>query len=561
MFKPKLLTTLRGYTRAQFINDLTAGLIVGVVALPLAIAFAIASGVSPEKGLITSIIAGFLISALGGSRVQIGGPTGAFVVIIYGIVQKYGEGGLVIACMIAGVLLIVMGLARFGSIIKFIPHPVIVGFTSGIAVIIFSSQIKDALGLDMGTVPSEFIAKWGAYFEHLASINPASVAVTAGSLLIIILWPRVSHRIPGPLIALIAATAAVHLLHLDVETIGSRFGSIPSTLPTPTIPALSFETLRSLFNPALTIALLAAIESLLSAVVADGMIGGRHRSNTELIGQGIANLVTPLFGGIPATGAIARTATNIRNGGRTPVAGMVHAVVLLLIMLFLGQWAALIPLPCLAAILMVVAYNMSEWRSFRSMLKSPMSDVIVLVLTFLLTVIIDLTVAIEVGLALSMLLFMRRMAMVTNVGVITRELQDDEADDEELLSPESIPPGIDIYEINGPLFFGAASKFEEAMHVVETQPIVRILRMRNVPAIDATGLHAIEESAQRLRRQGAHLLIAEIHAQPLIALERSEIDSTIGPENILPTLEEALVRAREIVAAEEAAATPSPTTQ
>jgi len=544
MFKPKLLTTLKGYTREQFVGDLTAGTIVGIVALPIAIAFAIASGVSPEKGLITAVIAGFLISALGGSRVQIGGPTGAFVVIIYGIVEKHGESGLIVACMIAGALLILMGLARLGSIIKFIPHPLIVGFTSGIAVIIFSSQIKDALGLHMGAVPSEFIDKWSAYIAHLDSINPTALAVTAGSLLIIVFWPRLTHRIPGPLVALIAATAVVQLLHLDVETIGSRFGSIPSAIPAPTIPAIDFETIRSLVGPALTIAILAAIESLLSATVADGMIGGRHRSNTELIGQGIANIITPMFGGIPATGAIARTATNVKNGGRTPVAGMIHSLMLLLIMLFLGQWAALIPLSCLAAILIVVAYNMSEWRSFRATLKSPRSDVIVLVLTFLLTVIVDLTVAIEVGMGLAMLLFMRRMAVVTNVGAITRELEDGE--DEPSITPE-LPPDVDVYEVNGPLFFGAAAKFEEAMSVIEATPSVRILRMRNVPAIDATGLHALEELAARMQRRGRHLLIAEIHAQPLIALERSGLDIIIGPEHILPTLDEAIAYARTLV--------------
>ena len=546
MFRPKILTTLRGYTRQMFLGDLAAGIIVGVVALPLAIAFAIASGVSPEKGLITAIIGGFLISALGGSRVQIGGPTGAFVIIIYGIVQQYGEGGLIIACLLAGVLLVIMGLARFGTIIKFIPHPVIVGFTSGIAIIIFSSQIKDFLGLRMGAVPSGFIEKWQAYLHSFGTASAETVAVAAGSLVTIALWPRITRRIPGTLVALVGATLAVQLLHLDAETIGSRFGSIPSTIPMPSIPAISLETMRAMFGPALSIAMLGAIESLLSAVVADGMIGGRHRSNTELIAQGIANIVTPIFGGIPATGAIARTVTNIRNGGRTPVAGMVHALTLLVIMIFLGRWATLIPLSCLAAILVVVAYNMSEWRSFRSLLRSPRSDVVVLLLTFLLTVLADLTVAIEIGIVISMLLFMRRMAIVTNIGSFSRELGEDAIDYDEPTSVVEPEPGIEIYEINGPLFFGAAYKFEEAMEVVEDAPAVRVLRMRHVHAIDATGLHALEEVAARMRKRGRHLVIAEIHAQPLIALEKSGLDQVIGRMNIHATLDDALVRAREL---------------
>lgn len=551
MFRPKLLTTLRGYTRKDFVRDLIAGTIVGVVALPLAIAFAIASGVSPEKGLITAVIAGFLVSALGGSRVQIGGPTGAFIVIVYGIVAEHGETGLVIATLIAGALLVMMGLARLGSVIKFIPHPVIVGFTSGIAVIIFSSQIKDILGLSMGDVPADFIEKWAAFGRFASTVDPASVAVGLGSLLIITLWPRITHRIPGTLVALILATAATSLLHLDIATIGSRFGAISATFPTPTIPAVDFATIRSLFGPAVAIALLAAIESLLSAVVADGMIGGRHRSNTELIAQGISNLVAPLFGGIPATGAIARTATNIRNGGRTPVAGLIHAVVLLAIMLFVGKWATLIPLPCLAAILVVVAYNMSEWRTFGATLKSPRSDVIVLLSTFVLTVIIDLTVAIEVGMVVSVLLFIRRMMSVTNVQLITSDTGDDTLEGDELPRELAIP-GVEIYEINGPLFFGAVYKFEESMHIVEDPPPARILRMRYVPAIDATGLHALSTAAKQMRSRGGVLVIAEIHAQPFIALEKSGVAEIVGTENVFGSLDEALERARAIVAAKSA---------
>jgi len=548
MLVPKLFTTLKGYTRQQFMSDLSAGVIVGVVALPLAIAFAIASGVTPDKGLITAVVAGFLISALGGSRVSIGGPTGAFVVIIYGIVQQHGIAGLTIATLMAGALLIIMGLARFGSVIKFIPHPVVVGFTSGIALLIFSSQIKDFLGLRMETVPADFIEKIPALARAFDTINIHALAIALGSLLIVALWPRVSRRVPGSLVALIAATAAAQLLDLPVETIGSTFGAIPSTISFPSFSGVTLATVRELINPAITIALLAAIESLLCAVVADGMIGGRHRSNMELIAQGTANIASALFGGIPATGAIARTATNVRNGGRTPVAGIVHALVLLLIMLFFGRWATLIPLSCLAAILVVVAYNMSEWRSFRSLLRSPRSDVIVLLTTFLLTVIFDLTVAIEVGVVLAVFLFMRRMATITNVGVVTRELADGaEADDPNAIDKRVVPDGVDVYEINGPFFFGAAYKFEEAMNLLQTQPRARIIRMRNVPAIDSTGLHVLEQAMKSCRQQKIPLIIAEIHAQPLIALEHSGLLHEIGEENLLGSIDGALDRVRHIL--------------
>ncbi len=548
MFKPKLLTTLKNYTRQQFVADLTSGIIVGIVALPLAIAFAIASGVSPEKGLFTAIIAGFIISALGGSKVQIGGPTGAFVVIVYGIVQSYGIDGLVIATIMAGVILVIMGLAKFGSAIKFIPHPVIVGFTSGIAIIIFSSQIKDFFGLQMGAVPADFFEKWIAYASSFSSINYYSVAIALGSLLIIIFWQKVSHKIPGSLVALILATLAVQLFHLPVETIGSRFGEIPAMLPAPTIPTISFSTLKHLIQPATTIAILAAIESLLSAVVADGMIGSKHRSNMELVAQGVANIITPIFGGIPATGAIARTATNIKNGGRTPVAGIVHAIVLLLIMIFFGTMAALIPLSCLAAILIVVSYNMSEWRSFKALLKSPRSDVIVLLSVFALTVAVDLTVAIEVGMVLSVFLFMRRMAMVTNVGVVTREFQDEEErEDPNAIDKRTVPDDVEVYEINGPFFFGAAYKFEEAMKVVQKVPKVRIIRMRNVPAIDSTGINVLKKVYTDCKKNNITFIISDIHTQPLFALEQSDLARTIGEENILGNIDDALDRARDIL--------------
>ena len=548
MLKPKLVTTLQRYSHQQFLSDITAGLIVGIVALPLGIAFAIASGVSPEKGLFTAIVAGFVISALGGSRVQIGGPTGAFVVIVYGIVQQYGLNGLTIATIMAGIMLIVMGFARLGSVIKFIPHPVIAGFTSGIALIIFSSQVKDALGLHMGAVPADFIDKWTAFVQHFDSINVYAVCIALGSILVIIVWQKFLHKIPGSLIVLILATLIVQVFQLPVETIGSRFGDIPSMLPAPSIPSFDYPMVKHLIQPASTIALLAAIESLLSAVVADGMIGGKHRSNMELVAQGVANVASPLFGGIPATGAIARTATNIKNGGRTPVAGITHALVLLLIMLFFGRWATLIPLPCLAAILVVVSYNMSEWRSFKALMRSPRSDVLILLATFILTVVFDLTVAIEVGVVLSVFLFMRRMALVTNVGVVTRELEDEEeSEDPNAIDKRTVPNGVEVYEINGPFFFGAAYKFEEAMNLIEKAPKVRIVRMRNVPAMDSTGLNAITKVLQDCRKRHIAFLISDIHTQPLYALAQSNIFYEIGEDNIFGNIDDALNRARDII--------------
>lgn len=548
MLKPKLFTTLKNYNKSQLTADLTAGTIVGIVALPLAIAFAIASGVPPEKGLITAVIGGFIISALGGSRVQIGGPTGAFVVIVYSIVQNYGFQGLMIATIMAGCILVIMGFARFGSIIKFIPHPVVVGFTSGIAVIIFSSQIRDLLGLNMKTVPAEFFDKWIVYGSVLNTINLYAVAIAGVSLFIMISWHKVSHKIPGSLIAIIVSTLAVSIFNLPVETIGSRFGEISSELPSPEGFEINFSVIKNLIQPATTIAILASIESLLSAVVADGMIGGKHRSNMELIAQGTANLVVPLFGGIPATGAIARTATNIKNGGRTPVAGITHAVVLLLIMLFFGKWAKLIPLATLAAILVIVAYNMSEWRTFRNVLRSPKSDVVVLLTTFGLTVIIDLTIAIEIGMVLAVFLFMRRMSMVTNVGVITRELTDeDEVVDPMGIDKKDVPAGVEVYEINGPFFFGAVEKFKESISIIEEAPKIRIIRMRNVPAIDSTGLHVLEEVLHSSRKEGTEVIFSGVHAQPLMAFENSGLLKIIGEENVHSNIDEALRRAREIL--------------
>jgi SulP family sulfate permease len=548
MLKPKILTTLQNYTFDQFLTDTIAGLIVGVVALPLAIAFAIASGVSPEKGLFTAVIAGFLISALGGSRVQIGGPTGAFVVIVFGIVQKYGIDGLTVATIMAGILLIVLGLARFGSLIKFIPYPVVVGFTSGIALIIFSSQVNDFLGLKMTDVPAHFVDKWVAYFHHAGEINPYALMVGAGSLLLMMVWRKISKKIPGPLIALIISTLVVSVWHWPVETIGTRFGHIPTSIPTPHIPHVSLELLRILSPAALTIALLAGIEALLSCVVSDGMIGGKHRSNMELVAQGVANIFSPLFGGIPATGAIARTATNINNGGRTPVAGIIHALTLFLIMLFFGRWVTYIPLACLAAILVLVAYHMSEWHSFLFVLKSPKSDILVLLITFGLTVIVDLTVAIQVGILLALLLFMRRMALVTNVGIVSREVDDQEEDDDpDAINKRQVPEGVEIYEINGPFFFGAAHKFREAMSIVGKKPKVRIVRMRNVSAIDATGIQTLKEELHRSKKQGIGLILAGVHAQPVMALEKADLLQEIGEKNLCPNLDESLNRACEIL--------------
>ena len=551
MLVPKIVTTLRGYTRDQLITDLGAGVVVGVVAIPLAIAFGIASGVTPEQGLFTAIVAGFIISAFGGSRVQIGGPTGAFVVIVYGIVHQYGYPGLAIATFMAGGILIVLGLAKLGGAIKFIPFPVVTGFTSGIALIIFSGEIKDLLGLPMGDVPPGFVDKWTIYAGHLRELNLDAVLVSAIALIVLIFWPRLSRRIPGPFVALIVTTALVHLLGLDVETIGSRFGEIHSRLPSPSLPNITPAIAISLIRPAITIALLAAIESLLSAVVSDGMIGGRHRSNMELVAQGIANMVSPLFGGIPATGAIARTATNVKNGGRTPVAGIMHAVTLLLVTLFFGKWASLIPMATLAAILVVVSYHMSEWRSFRSELTAPRSDVLVLLATFSLTVLVDLTVAIQVGMVLAAFLFMRRMAEVTNVSAVTRELRDGE--DDYLTDPEgvrlrAIPKGVEVYEIDGPFFFGAAETFRDALGTIAKPPRVLIVRLRKVSAIDSTGLHVLQELSRRSRKDGTHLILSDVHAQPMIALGRSSLLDEIGEENMLGGIDEALQRARQLAA-------------
>jgi SulP family sulfate permease len=545
VFVPKLVTTLRGYTRPQFVADLTAGIIVGIVALPLAIAFAIASGVTPDRGLWTAIVAGFLISALGGSRVQIGGPTGAFVVIVYGIVQQHGLDGLLVATLLAGIILIAMGALRLGVAIKFIPHPLVVGFTSGIAMIIFIGQLNDLLGLRMTDIPAGFIGKVEAYASHLGAVDPYAIGLAALALAIIALWPRVSQRIPGPFVALIATTVLAAWLEFPVETIGSRFGEISARLPVIGLPNLSLAQVASLVGPALTIAMLAAVESLLSAVVADGMIGGRHRSNMELVAQGVANIGSALVGGIPATGAIARTATNIKNGGRTPVAGIVHAFVLLLITLVAGKWAAYIPMATLAAILVVVAYHMSEWRVFRSELRGQKSDILVLLVTFGLTILVDLTVAIGVGMVLASFLFVRRMAESTDVRLVSHELS--EAASEEGGSAEQlsgVPAGVQIYQVSGPLFFGAAERFRDTLAVVGKKPRVLILRLGAVPVIDSSGIRVLDEIVKRSRKEGTAIYLAELHEQPLRALRQSELFDLLGKENIFDGIEDALEAAR-----------------
>lgn len=551
-FKPKLLSTLKDYNREKFMADLMAGIIVGIVALPLAIAFGIASGVSPEKGIITAIIAGFIISALGGSRVQIGGPTGAFIVIVYGIIQQYGIEGLTVATIMAGIFLILLGVFRLGTIIKYIPYPIIVGFTSGIAVTIFTTQIKDLFGLTTPEMPADFLEKWGVYFQSFGTIDLWSTLVGVLSIVIIVITPRVLKKVPGSLVAIIVMTVAVYLLRRyagidSIETIGDRF-TINSQMPDPVIPALSWAGMKGLLPAAITIAVLGAIESLLSATVADGVIGDKHNSNQELMAQGIANLVTPIFGGIPATGAIARTMTNINNGGRTPISGIIHAVVLLAIFLFLMPLAQYIPMACLAGVLVIVSYNMSEWRTFRSLLRNPRSDVAVLLITFLLTVIIDLTVAIEVGLVIACLLFMRRVMETTDISVITDEIDpsresDMEAKDEHLI----IPQGVEVYEINGPYFFGIANKFEEQMIRIKDRPRVRIIRMRRVPFIDSTGIHNLTMLCRTSKKEDTQIILSGVNEKVHTGLHKSGFYLLLGEENICPNINAALKRAEELI--------------
>ena len=553
-FKPRLFSTLKNYSKETFMSDLMAGIIVGIVALPLAIAFGIASGVSPEKGIITAIIAGFIISLLGGSKVQIGGPTGAFIVIIYGIIQQYGEAGLIVATLMAGILLILLGVFKLGAIIKFIPYPIIVGFTSGIAVTIFTTQIADIFGLNFGgeKVPGDFIGKWMIYFRHFDTVNWWNAVVSILSIIIIAITPRFSKKIPGSLIAIIVVTIGVYVLKTyagidSIDTIGDRF-TIKSELPEAAIPTLNWEAIKDLFPVAITIAVLGAIESLLSATVADGVTGDKHDSNTELIAQGTANLITPLFGGIPATGAIARTMTNINNGGKTPVAGIIHAIVLLLILLFLMPLAQYIPMACLAGVLVIVSYNMSEWRTFKALLKNPKSDVTVLLITFFLTIIFDLTIAIEVGLVIACILFMRRVMETTEISVIKDEIDpNDELDiavcEEHLI----IPAGVEVYEINGPYFFGIATKFEETMAQLGDRPKVRIIRMRKVPFIDSTGIHNLTSLCKMSQKEKITIVLSGVNEKVHKTLEKSGFYELLGKQNICPNINVALDRAKESI--------------
>lgn len=550
-FTPKLFSVLReGITREQFFKDLVAGLIVGVVALPLAIAFAIASGVSPDKGLITAVIAGAIISIFGGSRVQIGGPTGAFIVIVYAIVQEHGVAGLTIATFMAGFLIIAMGLARMGNLLKYISYPLIVGFTSGIAVIIFSSQIKDFFGLPLESVPADFLAKWSTIFGALNQINWTAFIIAFSTVLIGLYFHKVTNKVPGSLVAILLSTFVVSVFDLPVATIGSVYGEIPRGLPAPTIPSISYETIKKLIEPAVAIALLGGIESLLSAVVADGMTGSRHRSNAELVAQGAANVMSALFGGIPATGAIARTATNVRNGGRTPLAGLFHCVVLLLIMISLGPYAGLIPMACLAGILVVVAYHMSEWQNFVSLLKGNKMDVAVLLVTFFLTVLVDLVVAIEIGMILSGFAFMKRMS--DSVSVERLEIGADENGDE-LFEEElaAIPKGVALYEIRGALFFGAAQQFQDTIRNIDQKPKILIIRLRSVPFIDATGIYRLKEIIRHFNQRNVVTLLSGVNESIKNDLEKADIHSVTAPENILSHIDLALERARVLLAREE----------
>ena len=553
-FKPKIYTTLKNYTRENFMTDLMAGIIVGIVALPLAIAFGIASGVTPEKGIITAIVAGFIISFLGGSKVQIGGPTGAFIVIIYGIIQEYGIEGLMVATMMAGIILVLLGIFKLGTIIKFIPYPIIIGFTSGIAVTIFTTQIADIFGLNFNgeKVPGDFIGKWILYFHHFDTVNWWNVVVSVASIFIIAITPKFSKKIPGSLVAIVLVTVAVYLMKMYggiqcIDTIGDRF-SIKAQLPEAAVPSLDWEAIKNLFPVAITIAVLGAIESLLSAAVADGVIGDRHDSNTELIAQGIANFVSPIFGGIPATGAIARTMTNINNGGKSPVAGIVHAVVLLLILLFLMPLAQYIPMACLAGVLVIVSYNMSGWRVFKGLLKNPKSDVTVLLITFFLTVIFDLTVAIEVGLVIACVLFMKRVMETTQISVITDEIDPNKESDLEVHEEHLIvPEGVEVYEINGPYFFGIATKFEEIMARLGDRPKIRIIRMRKVPFIDSTGIHNLTTLCKMSQKENIHIILSGVNDQVHAVLEKSGFYELLGKENICSNINEALeVAAKEV---------------
>lgn len=545
-FHPRLFDTLRTYNRHVFSADLTAGITVGIVALPLAIAFAIASGVKPEAGIFTAIIAGFIISALGGSRVQIGGPTGAFIVIVYGIVVQYGLANLLICTIMAGFMLLAMGLFKLGSLIKFIPRPLVIGFTNGIAVLIALSEVKDFLGLKTEALPAEFSHKLAVLYHALPTLDLTTIALAITSMLLILFYPKSwAQRLPSPIVALVLGTAAVALFKLPVETIGTKFGGIPQGLPSFAMPEFTFATLRYLFSPALTIALLGAIESLLSATVADGMIDDKHDPNQELVAQGIANIVTPFFGGIPATGAIARTATNVRSGGKSPVSGMVHAIVLLVIILVAAPLAKDIPLATLAAILMVVAFNMGEWEAFKTLRKYPRSDSAVLLIAFMLTVVFDLTVAVEAGMVLAVLSFIRRITELTHVSVAEESPHID--DGEATLIRKAVPPGVMIYRVYGALFFGAADKLETILHQQHTEPEVLVLKMDEVITMDASALHVLEHMHRKLHKSGKHLILSGPHTQPYFLMHQSGFFDELGRDNVTANLDDAMSRAREIL--------------
>ena len=549
IFKPKFFTILKsGLTKKQITNDILAGIVVGIVALPLAIAFAVASGVSPEKGLITAIVAGFIISLLGGSRVQIGGPTGAFIVIVYGIVAQYGVDGLIISTILAGVILVGFGLLKLGTLLKYFPYSLVVGFTSGIAIVIFSTQIKDALGLPLEELPSKFYEKWMVYFANIGQVNWIALSLTIITILITVFSKKLTSKIPGSFIAIILITVVVSVFHLDVSTIETFFGSIPSKFSF-SIPNFQLNELHHYIAPAITIALLGGIESLLSAVVSDGMIGGKHRSNTELIAQGIANIVTPFFGGIPATGAIARIATNVKNGGRTPISGMVHAITLLLIMLLLGRWAKLIPMSCLAGILIVVAYNMSEWRSFISIIKGSYFDTLILLTTFFLTVFYDLTLAIQVGVLLSALLFMKRMSDISEKRI------NNTIDTDVIENYSDLPKNLNIYEISGPLFFASARRYSEAIEEIGLKCDVLIIRMRHVSFIDQTGLHNLKETINILRKKNITIILSGVNPEIRKEFEKYHLTDSIKDELIFDRFSKAIDKACELLDC------PSPTTK
>ncbi len=546
LFRPKLLECLRGYSAKQFFADLTAGLTVGIVALPLAMAFAIASGVKPEAGIFTAVIAGFIISALGGSRVQIGGPTGAFIIIVYGILAKYGASNLAICTMMAGFMLLIMGAAKMGTMIKFIPYPVTMGFTSGIAVLIFCTQIKDFLGLQVDAVPAEFIEKMKVLGEHVHTLQWPTAVLALTSVLIVVLWPKAwARRVPGSIVALVFGTAALMLFHLPVETIGTRFGGIPQGLPQIRWPGLSWPNIQNLLQPALTIAILAAIESLLSALVADGMIDDKHDSNQELMAQGIANIICPLFGGIAATGAIARTATNIKNGGRTPVAGIIHSITLLTILLVAAPLAKFIPLATLSAVLVVVAYNMGEWHHFARLFKWPMGDAAVFLAAFSLTVLVDLTVAVEVGMVLAAVLFIKRVSETTQIMAVDERTETEGA--HHSLVGKHVPDEVLVFRIFGAFFFGVADKLETALKRARQEPKILILRMRKVLAMDATGLNALEDLHEKLQHRNQHLILSGPHAQPYMMMDRAGFLDQLGRENVCADIDSALERAREIL--------------